>query len=52
MFQFYFPLCCKVTIEYKLLYKRKEILQYEFLYKTSKKWLPLGKIPALLYQIR
>jgi hypothetical protein len=43
MCQFDFPLCCKVTIEYKLLYKKKKILQYEFLYKTSKKWLPLEK---------
>ena len=37
MFQFDFPLCCKVTIEYKTLYKTKKILQDEFLYKTSKK---------------
>lgn len=37
MFQFDFPLCCKVTIEYKSLYKKKKILQFVFLYKTSKK---------------
>ncbi len=43
MCQFDFPLCCKVTIEYKLLYKKKKILQYEFYINKQKNGYPWEK---------